>query len=237
MKLEFRNIKKGKITITIVLGFVCFILLFIMFMQFKTVQQTDITSIETMRESELKMEFNNWKTKYEEVSKKLEEVKEKKQEYEETINSSKEASAIADKELTDVNKILGKTDVKGEGVVVTLSDNEMNHIDANDLLLLVNELKIAGAEAISINDERITNMSDIVDINTTIIKVNGQRLIGPYVVKAIGNQKYLESGLTAKGGYVDTMEDNQKSIKVERQKNIEIFKYNDEFKLKYIEVK
>ena len=104
-------------------------------------------------------------------------------------------------------------------------------------MLLVNELKIAGAEAISINDERIINMSDIVDINNTFIKINGQRLVGPYVVKAIGNQKYLESGLAAKGGYIDTMEDDGKTIKVEKQKNVKILKYNDEFKLKYIELK
>ena len=206
-------------------------------MQFKTVEQTDITSIETMRESELQTELANWKTKYTDVDKKLQEVQEKKQEYEETVNNKEEASAVADKELTEVNKVLGKTDVKGEGIVVTLSDNERSHINSDDLLLLVNELKIAGAEAISINDERIVTISDIVDINTTIIKVNGQRLIGPYVVKAIGNQKYLESGLTAKGGYMDNMEDNQKSMKIEKQRNIEILKYNDELKLKYIEVK
>ena len=33
------------------------------------------------------------------------------------------------------------------------------------------------------------------------------------------------------------MEDNQKSMKIEKQRNIEILKYNDELKLKYIEVK
>ncbi|MFR8103794.1 MAG: DUF881 domain-containing protein [Clostridia bacterium] len=235
--MNLKKMKKGKITITITLGLVCFVLLFVMFMQFKTVEQTDITAIETMRESELRAELSNWKTKYEETNKKLQETIQNKNEYKEKINSNQETSELIDKELAGLNTILGKTDVEGEGVVVTLSDNNERHIEANDLLLLVNELKIAGAEAISINDERIINMSDIVDINNTFIKINGQRLVGPYVVKAIGNQKYLESGLAAKGGYIDTMEDDGKTIKVEKQKNVKILKYNDEFKLKYIELK
>ena len=60
------------------------------------------------------------------------------------------------------------------------------------MLLIINALKAAGAEAISINDERIVNMTDIVLITNTFIKVNGQRIQMPYIIKAIGNQTYLE---------------------------------------------
>ena len=75
--------------------------------------------------------------------------------------------------------------------------------------MIVNSLKVAGAEAISINNERIINMSDIVDINLNddewFIKVNGQRILAPYEIKAIGNQTYLESALLGNGGYVDEL--------------------------------
>ena len=43
------NTKKGKVTMTITIGIACFALALVMSMQFKIVNETDITSIETMR--------------------------------------------------------------------------------------------------------------------------------------------------------------------------------------------
>ncbi len=100
-------------------------------------------------------------------------------------------------------------------------------------------LNNAGAEAISINNERIINMSDIVDINLNdyewFIKVNGQRILAPYEIKAIGNQTYLESALLGNGGYVDELKKQERNISIEKVNNIKITKYNDEIKTKYIE--
>ena len=44
-------------------------------MQFKVVYQTDITSINTMREEDLKVELANWKSKYDEAEQKYIEIK------------------------------------------------------------------------------------------------------------------------------------------------------------------
>ena len=57
--------RKGKNTMIITIGISCFLLVLIIFMQFKVVYQTDITSIDTMREEDLKNELANWKVKYE----------------------------------------------------------------------------------------------------------------------------------------------------------------------------
>ena len=59
---------KGKIVLTISVGFTALILSAVIFTQFKTVEQTDITAIETMRETELRTELSTWKTKYDEIS-------------------------------------------------------------------------------------------------------------------------------------------------------------------------
>ena len=59
--------RKGKITMTITIGIACFALVTVMMMQFKVVNETDITEIENMQESELKTELANWKTKYDEI--------------------------------------------------------------------------------------------------------------------------------------------------------------------------
>lgn len=233
-----KKLKKGKITMIITIAIACFALALVMTMQFKIVNETDITSIENMREAELRSELANWKSKYEETNAQYEETIQKINEYKETSQSNEETEALVDSELEQVNMLLGKTDVEGEGIEVTLrekEDDEIARINADDLLLIVNALKQAGAEAISINDERIVNMSDIVDINGTFIKVNGQRILAPYIIKAIGNQSYLESALIGNGGHVDDMRKLGQDVSITKSNKITILKYNDEINTKYIE--
>ena len=179
---------KNKIFLAVIIAIACFSLVFVMSMQFKIVNQTDITAIENMREAELRTELANWKAKYEEVEQKYEETEGKIEEYKQTKQSNEETSKLVDEELEQVNMSLGKTDVEGEGIEVIIKETgneEIGSINADDLLAIVNALKLAGAEAISINDERIINMSDIFTINNSFIKVNGQRIISPYIIKAI----------------------------------------------------
>lgn len=232
-----KDIKKGKITMVIIMSIVCFVLVMVMFMQFKIVNETDITSIENMRETELRTELANWKTKYEETNQKYEETKSKIEEYKQTKQSNEETGKVVDKELEQVNMSLGKTDLEGQGVEIIIreTDNEeVSKITADDLIVIVNALRLSGAEAISINDERILNMTDIVDINESYIKVNGQRVLAPYVIKAIGDQAYLESGLIGNGGYVDEMKKIGQDVSINKSNKVKINKYNGEIETKYI---
>ena len=59
--------RKGKLTMIISIGCTALILTMIMFTQFKTVEETDITAIETMRETELREKLSDLKLKYEEI--------------------------------------------------------------------------------------------------------------------------------------------------------------------------
>lgn len=232
-----KDIKKGKITMVIIMSIVCFVLVMVMFMQFKIVNETDITSIENMRETELRTELANWKTKYEETNQKYEETRSKIEEYKQTKQSNEETGKVVDKELEQVNMSLGKTDLEGQGVEIIIreTDNEeVSKITADDLIVIVNALRLSGAEAISINDERILNMTDIVDINESYIKVNGQRVLAPYVIKAIGDQAYLESGLIGNGGYVDEMKKIGQDVSINKSNKVKINKYNGEIETKYI---
>lgn len=231
--------EKNKIIMTIIIGLICFVLVYVMFLQFKVVEQTDLTEIETMQEQELREALTSWKSKYEEANEELQTTIIKKQEYISKIDSNEEATELLEEELEQANILLGKTDVKGEGVIVTLEDNEEEIINSDDLLILINELKDAGAEAISINDQRITNMSDIVNITEKIILVNSQNITSPYVVKAIGNKTYLQSALSLKNaGFIDEYTANNKTVKLEAKNNITILKYEannkaDKMILKY----
>lgn len=227
--------KKGKITITITIGLMFLILTMVIFIQFKTINQTDITSLENMREDELRTEISNFKQKSEEIKEKIEETEEKISEYKETITTDKEASELLTKELEQQNNLIGKNDVKGSGIIVTLTDTNEQKITSEDLRTLLNELKTAGAEAISINEQRIVYDSYIVDIGGTYISVNGERIVSPYEVKAIGNTTYLESGLAKKQyGYIDTKLEEGKDVSLVRQDNILIKKYSGDLNMEYI---
>lgn len=234
------NMKRGKLTMAVAISIACFALVLVMFMQFKIVNQTDITAIENMRETELRTELANWKAKYEETETKYQETTAKIEEYKQTKQSNEETEKVVDTELEQVNMTLGKTDVEGEGIEVFLRESkseELGEIKADNLLLIVNSLKQAGAEAISINDERIINMSDIVTIDgssNSFIKVNGQRILAPYVIKAIGNQTYLESALLGNGGQVDEMKKLGYDVSINKVNRLKIMKYNDEIKTKYM---
>lgn len=229
--------KKANIILSISIGCVAFILCMVMFTQFKTVEQTDITAIETMRETELRSELATWKEKYEGAETTLKETNNRIEEYKTQMSSEENATELLKQELEDAQKKLGFTDVTGEGIIITLEDNESKNIERFDLISLVNELKLAGAEAISINNERIVTNTDIALINNRIILVNGRRISGPYIVKAIGDKKYLESAITIKGGYLDEIKANEKTINYIIDENIVINQYQGEMKLEYINVK
>lgn len=229
--------KKGKKTMMVTMGIACFALSCVTFMQFKIVNETDITSIETMREDELRTELANWKSKYEETDKQYNEVTEKIEEYKEKKESNNETAELIEEELETANMRLGKTNIEGEGIEITIkpSDSEeIANICADDLIVIVNALKFAGAEAISINEERILTMSDIVDINELFIKVNGQRILSPYVIKAVGNKSYLESALVGAGGVADDLRKLGHEVTITQSDKVLVKKYNGEINYKYI---
>lgn len=222
---------KNKLIFSIIIGFTALILTMVMFTQFKTVTNTDITAIETMRESELRTELANTKLKYEELESKLEEVETKIVEHKTKINSNVDATTILLEEVKEAEMYMGYTNLRGEGIQIILDDNSLRTIESYDIIVLLNELRLAGAEAIEINGQRITAYSEIVDVNGNIL-VNTSKISGPYIIKAIGDKKYLESAITIKGGYYDNMIANDKTISYEISNKIEIEKYNKELKLK-----
>lgn len=106
----------------------------------------------------------------------------------------------------------GLTQVAGPGIIITLDDNtagaraaqEANPafyqpedflIHDKNILYLVNELWAAGAEAIAVNDQRLTPGSDIRCVGPVIL-VNSTRLSPIYEIKAIGNPEQLEHAIT-----------------------------------------
>ena len=225
--------KKGKITVIVAMGLVALILTLTIFMQFKTVSLTDITAIETMRETELREELAGWKTKYEETETKLTEIEEKINTYKTEMQDASKAELLIKEEYDDTQDYLGYTDLEGQGIIITLKNTPEKSVVSENILTLVNELRLAGAEAISVNDERIVNTSEVIDVDTRFVIINGQRLVEPFVIKAIGDQKYLESSITIKGGYIDTMKANDIDVTYDTSDKVLIQKFDKKLSLNY----
>ncbi|HHV38792.1 MAG TPA: DUF881 domain-containing protein [Tepidimicrobium sp.] len=116
------------------------------------------------------------------------------------------------KEDLEKNKLIsGLKDVQGSGIIITLYDNmaedafgeeyDLDVVHDVDILRIINDLRGAGAEAISINDERILSTTEI-KCGGPIIRANGKSLGGaPFYIKAIGDQKLLNAAVNAPNTY------------------------------------
>ena len=109
-------------------------------------------------------------------------------------------------ELDKLNIVTGVTKLEGPGLVITI-ENYMPILYI-DVINIINELWAAGAEAISINDRRITANSVIFyaeDGNNMSITVDNEKLEYPVIIQAIGDPNNLEKGLSIPGGIIDNL--------------------------------
>ena len=235
---EKKPINKATLVLSIVSGIITLLLIASIFVQFRTVNESKELDIEGLRDDELRTQIASYKSKYEETMEQYNANQNTIKEYETAINENQETTELLEQEVEQAKTLLGLTNVKGSGVVVTLTDTDeaLYTYIADDLILLLNELKYAGAEAISINGYRIINLADIVTLNDGLIILYGDvRLTSPYVVKAIGDPTYLMSTLSIKNsGYIDQMEANGMAIEVKQDNNIEISAYTRGLDNKYM---
>ena len=237
------KVSKERIVMSITIGIACLALMLVMFMQFKVVKQTDITEIETMKESELRLELKNWNDKYDELNAKYEELSSKIEEYKNEKESDAKTYQLLTTELEQLNESLGKTDVEGEGIVIQLTDKggtqlsddvQVDKITSTQILTIINELFSAGADAISLNGHRITAMSAVYEIGTEFLKVNGDKITSPYVINVIGDADYLKSAVSGKGGGVNQLKELGHETSVDTNKKIRIEKYDKDMTSKYM---
>ena len=117
----------------------------------------------------------------------------------------------------------------------SFKDSDYEVIKANNLLSIVNDLKYAGAEAISINDQRLVSTTAIV-CDGNVIQINGQKVGAPFEIKAIGLSEQL-AALSRPGGYLSILQDYGIGTEVVKSKNITIPKYAGSINYKYLKSK
>lgn len=127
-------------------------------------------------------------------------------------------------ELEKNEILLGITNIYGEGIILTINDgSDITHQE--DIVVLFDEIKNAGAEAISINEKRITNSSYIY-CDGNVILVDGNKLQAPFIIKAIGNKSNLSVALLRNKGYVEVLEKAGLEVNIEEKDEIYIPRYS-----------
>lgn len=220
---------KGHIKAQIALGLVCAALTFAIATQIPSVTKNVATENKRLQRTEdLQMELSDEVKLNKDLEKQLLVAQGELSQYRnEAANSSDYAKILSD-QLKRSEIMAGLTAVEGPGIVVTISDstanrlfaatpqeNEMLIIHDSDLRMTISELAAAGAEAYSINGERIIGTTPIRCVGP-VITVNEKKMAPPFEITVIGDPKTLEAAVNMRGGLKDMFESvgNECSVEV-----------------------
>lgn len=231
----------------ITIGIICFLLVFMMTIQIRTINESESDILRLKRENELRDEIGQWKDMYSLSTGKIDELNKKLEEYRNAASTSNQAVAEMKNDLDNISILAGLTTMKGPGIEVILDDTralEQIMMDAGyydpmvyvihdtDILLVINELRAAGAEAISINGQRITSNTEVRCVGP-VVSVNTAKIAAPFIISAIGEADNLASALNLRGGVVDAMKQAKIDVTIEKKSEIIVPEYSKVIKYQY----
>lgn len=232
---------QNKKMVSMVLGIMCFALTCGICIQIRTVEGTNSTVSNNYEENNLRAEVLRYKEKYDNKVEELEKAESELEKERESATQNDTALKEKEEEITEGNKIIGLSEVNGSGIIVTLSDSKkdasssldpsMLLVHDTDVLSVINELKNAGAEAISINNQRLVSTSGIICAGN-IIEINGEKVGAPFEIKAIGLPEQL-AALDRPQGYLDILRGWSIGVKLEKSNHITIPKYTGKITYEY----
>lgn len=213
--------------------------------QIRTTESSDIGGLIPVAKAKgLEQELRELRAEKDAIMQEYLDLEERLAEIEEENLSDDALLQSATKDLEKYKIGAGVVDVIGPGVIVTVDDPVPTEDNPGDgystimlrydlLLSLVNKLKDAGAEAISINGQRIIATTEI-SLAGDNVNINTVPTAPPYTIKAIGNPDTLDSTLTIRYGIVETMR-NTYGLQVEilKQEELEIPRYSGVIKFRY----
>ena len=209
--------------------FICFLLGFMISVQVRTAQENVKTSTQYQR--------------IEKLSDMLLRTEQERDELKAEIVRLKEDGNLRKEFPERINFLAETTAVKGPGVIVSIEDSKkiisnsdntnLYIIHDEDILKVINELRAAGAEAISLNDQRLISTSEIRCAGPTI-SVNNTRVAAPFVIKAIGNAKSMEDAIKMRGGVAETLSVWGIQVDIKKDNNIVIPAYKGATEFKYV---
>jgi Uncharacterized protein conserved in bacteria len=220
---------------------VCVILGFMVAYQFKVLMKQDKALLNTNNKNstDVTVEIEQYKKQKQELETKVDDLQNQVKDYEKAAAGKSDATKNMLKELEDTRILTGTTDVSGQGITIYLTpdtkifgNNTEDHITDKHLVYLVNELRFAGAEAISINDIRVVSRTGIRNAGNYILindeKISPSRRI---VIQAIGDKSLLYSAMSFPEVFSDFK--GLCDVKFEKADDITIKKYNKTYKFEY----
>ena len=231
----------------LLLALIFFLIAFMVTAQIKTIRvsETDISRLK--KENELRDEINQWKDVYDTATERINELNAKITEYQTSAAEDDKTVALIKTELDNAKNLAGLVAVQGPGIIITLDDTEAlkqiaidaGYYDPNayiihdsDLVMIVNELLSAGAEAISINGQRITGRTEIRCTGPQVL-INGIRIVAPFKIYAIGDEKTLEGALKLRGGIISSIKADNIDVTINTSGDIMIPAYEKTITYQY----
>lgn len=233
----------SKKQIAITLGVMCFILTIAISIQIKTTKNNNQTAAQALVDNELRDEVLKWKEKYDNSYSQLTESEKELTKIRQAATQNNTTANAKEEQIKKNNMLLGTIEVQGQGLQITVADNNTAAAAAidpssmlvhdDDLIQIVNALNNAGAEAISINEQRIITTTAIT-CEGNVIKVNGEKISSPFVIKAIGSQGRLYGALNMAGGYLTILKDFGVLVDIKQEEKITVERYNGIISYKYV---
>jgi uncharacterized protein YlxW (UPF0749 family) len=233
--------KSGFIVITVL----ALLIGLIISIQIRTTEGSDIGGLIPLAKAQgLERELKQVREDKDAIMQEYLELEERLKQIEEKNLSEDALLQAATLDLEKYKMSSGVVDVKGPGIIITVDDPIPTQDNPGDgystimlrydlLLSLVNKLKDAGAEAISINGQRIIAITEI-SLAGDNVNINTVPTAPPYTIKAIGNPQTLESTLTIRYGIVETMRNTYGlQVSLAKQEELEIPRYNGVIKFRY----
>lgn len=141
-------------------------------------------------------------------------LRDKTTELEQAIADRSKQTKLLNDSLQETKMLAGLTEVEGPGIEIILRDSvksaddplraEEYVIHDTDILRVVNELWMSGAEAIAINKQRLTYKSSFMCAGN-VIYVDRVPVSSPVRIRAIGDAETLYGALTMQGRYLSTI--------------------------------
>ena len=221
---------------------VCVVLGFLLALQLKSVKiNTAVDASNAGRLETLQELYNAMADQKEGLEEQVAQMKTELANYREQAAGSGESGQALKEEVEHLEEAAGLTDVQGPGVSVIMQDSTAANatgdeadyiIHDSDLLSVINELRDAGAEAISLNGERLLATSEV-RCTGAVVSVNGRRYAAPFVIFAIGDPTTLYNALTMRNGVVDVLGQWKIDVNVTMSDELLIPKYNGAVEFRY----
>jgi uncharacterized protein YlxW (UPF0749 family) len=169
--------------------------------------------------------IDNYKT----ITKKIEK-------YQSTDKTQVEVTNELNAELNTYKLELGLVPLHGQGLIITLNDASeqffttpteysLRIVHNTDIIQVLNDLNCGGAEAVSINGQRITENSEVF-CDGPFLKINGNKIAAPFSIYAIGNKDTLYDYMMLDENYIKVLKLREVQVSIEKADDVKLPAFN-----------